>query len=304
MKKDFKAVTAALSGLSRIADADELLELSVDEIHENPRNARQHFDPATIEELSESIRRDGIIEPLVVTPREEGGYVLLAGHRRRRAALLIDLRRVPAIVRRKVDDGAHERITLIENLQREDLGPIDIATTLRRMLDMDIAKQGEHGARSRIAREIGKAPAYVSRYLGLLDLPPDVRAIANDLLVVDPARLLKLGMLDDKARAIEVESIRNPSVRHHATPDASAATPPASTQNTEGRAASKPKTAPRTSPPADPNTTAFAQKIATHLATAVTIVRKGEGGELRIHFANPDVLEGLRERLGLPGLDD
>lgn len=292
-KKNFRAIGAALTGLSRVAAADELLEIQLDEIHENPRNVRTQFGDAGLEELAESIRQKGLIEPLVVTLRPEGGYLLLAGHRRRRAAQIARLDAVSAIVRRDIDDSDHEKIALIENLQREDLGPMDIATGLQAAVAMDSAKYGEHGAKARVAREIGKQPAYVTRYLTLLELPADVQQLARDGVVVDPQRLAKLGMLDDDSRQAEVSRILNPTPVQ-VGPEAGATQVPK-------KAGTKRAVDAGNAP--DPNIETLARRFSEHLATMVAITRKGQGGEIRISYTDPDVFEGLVKRLGLPDLN-
>lgn len=296
MKKNFRAVGAALSGLSRVAAAPETLDISVDEIHENPRNVRTQYDSAGLDELAESIRQKGVLEPLLVAPRDEGGYLLLAGHRRRRAAILAELPTVPAIVRRDIDPDDHEKIALIENLQREGLGPMDIALGLQAALAIDIRKHGEHGARARLAREIGKQAAYVTRHLALLELPEDIQQLARDGVVVDPQRLAKLGMLDDDARQAEIARILDPS--EPATPPLAAAA--ADAKAGKGGSTSRVKS----STTSDPNVEALARRFGEHLATTVSITRKGQGGEIRIAFTDNEVFAGLIQRLGLPNPDD
>lgn len=282
-KKDFRGVAPALAGLSRVAGAPETLDIAVADLKENPRNVRTQFSDAGLDELAASIQEKGLIEPLIVVPNDDGTYLLLAGHRRRRAALLAGVLTLPAIVRRDIDPDDHEKIALIENLQREDLGPMDIATGLRAALDIDERRNGEHGSRSRLARAIGKSPAYVTRYLALMDLPQDVQQLARDGTVVDPQRLARLGMLDDEARVDELSRILNPSS--------------AAVAQESGQKASKSRKTPAET---DPNIAALERRFSEHLATTVSIVTKRTGGELRISFTDLDVFDGLVARLGLP----
>lgn len=136
----------------------------VEDIHPSPSQPRQEFDPETLEELAQSIREKGLIQPVIVRKSDGGGYELIAGERRWRAAQRAGLTELPAIAR---DAGEEEvlELALIENLQREDLNPVDEARGYRLLLDRTDLTQEE------LAFRIGKSRATVANSLRLLSLP-------------------------------------------------------------------------------------------------------------------------------------
>jgi ParB family chromosome partitioning protein len=137
----------------------------VEEIHPSPSQPRQEFDPESLDELAHSLKEKGLIQPVVVRRRDEGGYELIAGERRWRAAQRAGIGEVPAIVREAAEDEVLE-LALIENLQREDLNPADEARAYRLLLDRTGASQDE------LAGRIGKSRVAVANSLRLLSLPP------------------------------------------------------------------------------------------------------------------------------------
>ncbi|MBT9259998.1 MAG: ParB/RepB/Spo0J family partition protein [Clostridiales bacterium] len=142
-------------------------EIAVDAIQPNPYQPRRHLDPAALEELAESIRQHGILQPIIVRPIE-GGYQLVAGERRWRAARLANLATVPVLIRQLTDHQVAE-IALIENLQRADLNPIETARAYQRL-------QQEFGLPAEeIARRVGKSRSAVANTLRLLSLDPEIQ---------------------------------------------------------------------------------------------------------------------------------
>ncbi|MBI5440148.1 MAG: ParB/RepB/Spo0J family partition protein [Deltaproteobacteria bacterium] len=138
----------------------------VEEIHPSPNQPRQEFDPTSLDELAQSLREKGLIQPVVLRRRDEGGYELIAGERRWRAAQRAAIQEVPAIVR-EASEGEVLELALIENLQREDLNAADEARAYRLLLDRTGASQEELAAR------IGKSRVAVANSLRLLSLPPE-----------------------------------------------------------------------------------------------------------------------------------
>ena len=142
-----------------------LILVPVDEILPNPQQPRQYFDPDSLGELAESIKERGVLQPILVRRDEAGKIVLVAGERRLRAARMAGLERVPAVV----TGGNEAEIALIENLQREDLKPVEEAEALWRMMK-------EHGyTHEQLARVIGKARTTVTETLSLVRLPEEIR---------------------------------------------------------------------------------------------------------------------------------
>ena len=147
--------------------ASELLELPVDAIHANPKQPRKRFDGEAGSGLAESVRRQGVIQPLLVRPRAAGGYELIAGERRWRAAREAGRATVPVVVR-EADDRDSLVLGLIENVAREQLTPVEEARAYAALLDEFGLALGE------VAERVGRSKPSVSNRIRLLDLPDDV----------------------------------------------------------------------------------------------------------------------------------
>ncbi|MEQ1509127.1 MAG: ParB/RepB/Spo0J family partition protein [Sphingopyxis sp.] len=158
--------------------------LSVADIHPHPEQPRRHFDEAALNELADSLRDRGLIQPILVRPRGAGGWEIVAGERRWRAAQRAGLHQIPAIIR-DLDDSETYTIALIENIQRKDLNAIEEADAYARLRD----KLG-HSADA-IGRMIGKSRSHITNILRLLELPMPVREmIADGQLGMGHARAL------------------------------------------------------------------------------------------------------------------
>lgn len=146
---------------------DNVQEIPVEEIQVNPFQPRQHFDDHKIDELISSVKEHGVIQPLIVT-KQEDGYELIAGERRLRAAKACGLARVPVIFR---DASTQQKleVSLVENLQRQDLNPIDEALAYQRLINEF------HLTQEQVARKIGKARASIANTLRLLSLPEKIQ---------------------------------------------------------------------------------------------------------------------------------
>jgi ParB family chromosome partitioning protein len=174
--------------------SDGLRTLAIEDVHPAPGQPRKQFDDARLDELAASIKAQGIIQPLVVRLREAGGYELIAGERRWRAAQRAGLHEVPAVVRDVAEKRAFE-MALVENLQREDLNPIEEAQGFERLIE-------EFGyTQEALAGRVGKDRSTVANALRLLRLPTPVRALVTEgRLQMGHARAL-LGL--EHAEAIE-----------------------------------------------------------------------------------------------------
>jgi ParB family chromosome partitioning protein len=147
--------------------ATELLELPVDAIHPNPRQPRRRFEPEAASGLAESVRRQGVIQPLLVRPRDAGGYEIVAGERRWRAAREAGRETVPAVVR-EADERDTLLLGLIENVAREQLTPVEEARAYALLVDEFALSLGE------VAERVGRSKPSVSNRIRLLELPDDV----------------------------------------------------------------------------------------------------------------------------------
>ncbi|MFN2590001.1 MAG: ParB/RepB/Spo0J family partition protein [Actinomycetota bacterium] len=175
------------------AQEQGLLEVPVGAISPNPRQPRTDFPEESLAALARSIREVGVLQPVVVRPRD-GGYELVAGERRLRAARLAGLASVPAIVR-EGDDTESLREALIENIHREDLSPLQLAAAFQELLE-------ELGVtQETVAERLGYSRAHIANTIRLLSLPGDVqRLLADGRLQAGHARAL-LGLPDDEARS-------------------------------------------------------------------------------------------------------
>ena len=146
--------------------------LPVDRIEPNPQNPRLAFDATTLEELASSIREHGVLQPVLVRPLDDGRFQLIAGERRWRASKLAAQATIPALVE-DIDDDTALEIALIENLQREDISPLDEAAMYDRMIR-------DHGYSIRkLAEKLGKDKGYLENRLRLADAPPEVRELVS-----------------------------------------------------------------------------------------------------------------------------
>ncbi len=257
------------------APSDTPFEVDTDRLQPNPQQPRAHVDETRLEELAQSIRANGIIQPIVVR-RAGDRYEIVAGERRWRAATRAGVLRVPVVVRNVPDDKRLE-IALIENIQREDLNPIEEAAAYRRLAD-DL-----HLTQEQIAQAVGKDRASVANYLRLLRLPEEVRAeIASGRLSMGHARaLVAAGDAQAQRRAAREVIARGLSVRETESLVKKLAAPPA----------------PKTKPAADVHTRAAEERLRFSLGTRVRIVRKGKGGRIEVDFASEDELQRLYEKL-------
>jgi len=151
-------------------EREELIYLEVEKIHPSPSQPRENFEPKALEELANSIRRQGILQPLVVRPisNQERGFQLIAGERRLRAAKIAGLKKVPALVK-EVNDQQALALSLIENLQREDLNPVEQAKAYQQLT------KDFHLTQQELAELLGKERSTIANTLRLLKLPPEIQ---------------------------------------------------------------------------------------------------------------------------------
>ena len=251
--------------------------LPIASLHPNRFQPRTYFDEAAIEDLVASVRAQGIIQPLVVTPEGEG-YAIIAGERRWRAARKAGLEAVPVVVRQVADDRELLELALVENLQRSDLNPIEEAEAYAALQEKFGLSQEE------VAGRVGKARTTVTNALRLLRLPDEVLDLLREgrltagqarplLAIQDPEEQIRLAdrTVRDGLSARDLERL--------------AAEP----QPQENR---KPKKPDR---PVEVHTAAAEERLTRRLQTRVEIKRQGKGGrgQLRIHFHSEEELMRL-----------
>jgi ParB family chromosome partitioning protein len=270
-----ESATAATEGRAPNAG---VIELSVDMIAPNPFQPRTRFDEASLKELSDSIRATGIIQPLLVRRVSAGDYQLVAGERRLRAAQLTGLARVPVIVR-EFDDRAMMELALIENIQREDLNPIDEAKAFQALIE----KVGL--THEQPSERVGKQRTTISNAIRLLGLPPEVMdMVSRGTLSSGHARaVLGLENRGDQLAAARYVASKGFSVRR-----------------TESFVRRKQRTA--TSRPRATKLAGLSEwetKLQQRFATHVSISPGRKGGKVEFEFYSQEDLERLLEAWGV-----
>lgn len=258
----------------------DLRELPVTAIVRGQYQPRREFDDAALEELAASIKAQGLMQPLVVRSRPGNVYELIAGERRWRAAQRAGLSSVPVLIR-NVDDRSAGAMALIENIQREDLNPLEEAMAFDRLRTEFALTQQQ------IADTVGKSRAAVANLLRLLNLAPRVRdLLANGDLEMGHARaLLALESLPQERAAAEVIE-KGLSVRQTE----------ALVRRLASGTAESPKS--RASEPADADRAVLERELSDRIGAPVTIAEGNGGkGELKIRFSSLDELQGILAHL-------
>ncbi|OFV86700.1 MAG: hypothetical protein A2V74_12460 [Acidobacteria bacterium RBG_16_70_10] len=253
-------------------------EVAVDELDPNPFQPRSALDPGRLAELSASIRQTGVVQPILVRRRGER-FQIIAGERRWRAAREAGLSTVPVTVR-EVADAQLLELALVENIQREELAPLEEARAFQRL-------QAEfHLTQEDIARRVGRERSTVANTLRLLRLPREVRELLETgRLDAGHARaLLALERGEDQIALGREAARRGLSVRE-----------------VERRVAQRREPRPHRAARRDPNTRAAEQKLRSALGSMVQIGRRGRGGTIRIAFTSEADLQRLYELLLLAG---
>lgn len=257
--------------------------IETEKVHPNPYQPRREFDQARLQDLAESIKMYGVLQPLVVTRKEvlkeNGGltteYELIAGERRLRASKLAGLREVPALIRSKEDDDKTKlELAIIENLQREDLNPIDRAQAFQQLAEKFGFKHAE------IARKVGKSREYVSNSIRILILPQEIReALAEKKISEGHARPLL--MLNDRPEEQNV-LFKEIMLRKMTVRDAEKV----SRKIAYDKVRKKERMF-------DPEIVEMEEGASKRLGARVTIEPKDEGGRIRIDYFSADELKKI-----------
>ena len=181
-------------------DEQRVEMIRIEDVEPNRSQPRKNFDGAALEELAESVRQHGVLQPIIARPEIGGGYVIVAGERRWRAARIAGLTEVPVIVR-EMDEQQAAQLALIENLQREDLNPMEEALAIKQLMELYGFSQEQ------VAEKLGKSRPDIANKLRLLGLPEDIREyVAQGKISAGHARAL-LAIDDEEARRGAVEGI-------------------------------------------------------------------------------------------------
>lgn len=255
-------------------DKDRVHFIGVNKISPNPKQPREYFSDSGMEDLAASIKEHGIIQPLIVSSKGDN-YELVAGERRWRAAKLLNLKQVPAIIR---DVNEHQKLewALIENLQRQDLNPIEEAAGYRRLIDEFNLTQED------VAKKIGKARPTVTNMLRLLNLPDEIlKAVSRGKISASAGRVLA-GMKDaNKQLELYKKILQGLTVS-----GSEAASRLAQPEAAHTRRAIK-----------DPYLADLEEKLRGALGTKVDIKRTGKTGKIIIEFYSVEELQKIVKRL-------
>jgi len=274
-----RGLDALLAGSGSTKSNDTLRELKVEELRPGKYQPRSQMDEASLNELASSIRVQGIIQPILARELPNGGYEIIAGERRWRAAQLAELKQVPVLVR-KVPDNAALAMALIENIQREDLNPLEEAIGIQRLIDeFEMTHQAA-------AEAVGRSRSAASNLLRLLKLPADVQEMlmgnlldmghARALLTLEPAQQILL------ANKIVMEKLSVREAERLVQRQAESPTNPLAMRK----------------PAEDRDTLRIQEEVSEQLGTRVEIKSGKKGaGKLIIEYSSNDQLSDLLNKL-------
>jgi ParB family chromosome partitioning protein len=254
-------------------------EVDVSRIRRNPNQPRMQFDEQALEELVDSIRERGVLQPILL--RSDGdGYMIVAGERRWRAAQRAQLHSIPAIVR-EIDESTTAELALIENIQRQDLNPLEEAEGFRQLI-------AQHGhTQDAVAQIVHKSRSHVANLLRLLDLPEFVRRslLQGDInmgharavaTAPDPVALTK----EVIAKGLSVRQTEDRARRERPEPRGGI-----------------PRTSTRSGEPMDADRAALERQLSDMLGIKVQVTHKGQGGAVTLHYSSLDQLDMICQRL-------
>jgi ParB family chromosome partitioning protein len=259
-------------------------DVPIEKIHPNANQPRRHFTEDALEELSESIRSNGVLQPILVRDHGErpGEYEIVAGERRWRAAQRAQLHQVPVVIR-EIDDGQALELALVENLQREDLMALEEADAYHRLMETFGYTQ------EALAKDLGKSRSHIANTLRLRALPDAVKALlevgelraghARALLSADEPETLARQIVKKRLSVRQVERlIQQQKLR-------------------QGAKARAPKAMPKPGIEKDPDTIALERDLSDMLGLKVTIDFQNEGGALTIRYKTLEQLDDVLRRL-------
>ena len=282
-----RGIDALFSSFEDIEQIDEkteqVQEISLDDIRPNPYQPRKTFDEEALKELVDSIQLNGVFQPIILRQSSVKGYEIIVGERRVRASRLAGKESIPAIVR-EFDEQAMIEIAVIENLQREDLSPLEEAEAYQMMSDKLKLTQAQ------VAERVGKSRPYIANYLRLLTLPEDVKLLLrNGDLTMGQARTL-LGLKDQKqmselAKRVVQDGI---TVRQLEQLVQQMTEPTETKEKKQRQKIAKPSYILESE-----------ERLMDRFGTSVQITPKGEQGKIEIEYLSPNDLDRILELLNV-----
>lgn len=265
-------------------DNETVVEINLDEIRPNPYQPRKHFDEEALNELAESIKQSGVFQPIILRKSTIKGYELIAGERRMRASKIAGKTTIPAIVR-QLDDERMIEIAVLENLQREDLSPLEEAEAYNVLMDKLELTQAE------VAERMGKSRPYIANYLRLLSLPEAVKEMVNkEELSMGQARtllglknkqdIIKLAhkVVQDKLTVRQLEEF---------------------VQSMNDKIQAKPQPKPSKSRQKSQYVLKIEQHLEDYFGTHTTLTQKGDRGKIEIEYMSQSDLTRILDILNI-----
>jgi ParB family transcriptional regulator, chromosome partitioning protein len=257
-------------------------EIDLAKIRPNPNQPRVHFDEEALDELAESIRQRGVLQPILLRP-EGGDYLIIAGERRWRAAQRARIHSIPAIVR-EIDDSTTAELALIENIQRQDLNPLEEAEGYRQLIQQHSHTQDD------IGRIVHKSRSHVANLLRLLDLPEFVRKslLQGDISMGHARAIATSEDPEGLTREIVAKGLSVRQTEARARRERSRPGPGADIGRASARNAAK---------AFDADLDALERQLGDLLGLKVQVTHKGQGGAVSLHYSSLDQLDMICQRL-------
>jgi ParB family chromosome partitioning protein len=262
-----------------VVEAKGVREIEVGRIRPNPHQPRRHFDSESLDELAQSIADKGVLQPILLRSTSGGGFEIIAGERRWRAAQRAQLHHIPAIVR-ELDDAATAEVALIENVQRTDLSAIEEADGYRQLIVLYGHSQDQ------VARLVGKSRSHVANLLRLLDLPEEVREmlLRGDISMGHARAIATSPDAEALAKRIVAEGL---SVRQAETLGRAGKPPRAPAQRNDSSETR----------PVDADLAALERQLGDLLGLKVRVAHGQGGGMVALHYSSLDQLDMICQRL-------
>lgn len=252
-------------------------QVAVEAIKRNPRQPRVHFKEEELNELAASIREHGVIQPLIVSPKNDGTFILIAGERRLQAAQRAGLQKVPVVTRQANNQELLE-LALIENVQRADLNPLEEAEAYRQLAE-DFGNSKE-----KVAERVGKSRSAVTNTMRLLELPEVIKqAIADERITEGHGRAL-LGLSTQKAREAAFQTVLNLSLNVRQTEEL--------VRNRSGQ-----KSVKAFKPRRNADITDLEKRLQNSLGTKVALKHGKKGGTVTIYYYSDEELDALLKKM-------